>query len=320
MGSKRLNVSQKTTQVDAMKKNLDEKRQQLAQYEKEVAEAQRLLPPTAAQYQQASQDLEELLNQTHAEEKRFMDEIVVIDRFCDKLQDLDDKIRKATGNLNYAKGLKAQAEKLSADLGQLQQKKAGLEQRMTDVCNKQHEIRTLEDQLQRMDFIQEIERIQEELADPKWRGEPLEKFLQQVPSGLLWQASRSFLQEQELTREDTTLNNAVQQMKGELIQLNQKILDIRMELNKQEYREAKSKYRAKFVKRAITARIIEVSIAVASLRVTYLQDLNKYHKALDNAVIKFHQHKMEQINHILRDLWAQVYQGNDIETIKIKYP
>ncbi|KAH7730578.1 rad50 family protein [Aphelenchoides avenae] len=289
MGSKRLSVSQKTTQVDAMKKNLEEKRKQLAQYEKEVAQAQRLLPPTQAQYEQASHALEELLMQTHAEEKRFMDEIAVIDRYCAKLEELDEKIQKATGNLNYAKGLKAQAEKLSTDLTQLQQKKGGLEQRMQDVCNMQHEIRTLEDQLQRMEAIQDIERIREELADPKWRGEPLELFLQQ---------------EQNLTREDATLNNAVQQMKGELIQLNQKILDLRMELNKKEYREAKGKYRAKFVKRAITVRIIE--------------DLNKYHKALDNAVIKFHQHKMEQINHILRDLWARVYQGNDIETIKIK--
>lgn len=35
-------------------------------------------------------------------------------------------------------------------------------------------------------------------------------------------------------------------------------------------------------------------------------------------MIKFHQRKMEHINHILRELWTQVYQGNDIETIKIK--
>jgi len=48
------------------------------------------------------------------------------------------------------------------------------------------------------------------------------------------------------------------------------------------------------------------------------QDLDNYYKVVDNAIIKFHQRKMEQINSILSELWSRVYQGNDIETIKIK--
>lgn len=49
------------------------------------------------------------------------------------------------------------------------------------------------------------------------------------------------------------------------------------------------------------------------------KDLNKYWKIVDDMIIEFHRTKMEQINYILQDLWAKVYQGNDIETIKIKY-
>lgn len=48
------------------------------------------------------------------------------------------------------------------------------------------------------------------------------------------------------------------------------------------------------------------------------KDLDRYYKTVDDSIIEFHQHKMEQINSILSELWARVYQGNDIETIKIK--
>ena len=53
-------------------------------------------------------------------------------------------------------------------------------------------------------------------------------------------------------------------------------------------------------------------------RIKYIQDLTKYWKVLDDAIISFHQQKMEHINMILRELWTRVYKGNDIEAIKIK--
>lgn len=40
---------------------------------------------------------------------------------------------------------------------------------------------------------------------------------------------------------------------------------------------------------------------------------------MDDSIINFHQQKMEDINEILKDLWTRVYQGNDIETIKIRF-
>ena len=49
-----------------------------------------------------------------------------------------------------------------------------------------------------------------------------------------------------------------------------------------------------------------------------IEDLSKFWKILDDSIIAFHQQKMEQINQILQELWVKVYQGNDIESIKIK--
>uniref|UniRef100_A0A914YPJ5 Uncharacterized protein n=1 Tax=Panagrolaimus superbus TaxID=310955 RepID=A0A914YPJ5_9BILA len=48
------------------------------------------------------------------------------------------------------------------------------------------------------------------------------------------------------------------------------------------------------------------------------KDLETYVKCLDGAIIAFHSLKMERINIILQELWSTVYDGNDIETIRIK--
>lgn len=47
-------------------------------------------------------------------------------------------------------------------------------------------------------------------------------------------------------------------------------------------------------------------------------DLEKYAKALDNAIMKYHGLKMEEVNDTMRHLWNKTYQGTDIDGIKIR--
>ena len=42
------------------------------------------------------------------------------------------------------------------------------------------------------------------------------------------------------------------------------------------------------------------------------QDLDKYYKALDRAIMKFHGLKLAEINKIIREYWIKTYQGNGI--------
>lgn len=46
-------------------------------------------------------------------------------------------------------------------------------------------------------------------------------------------------------------------------------------------------------------------------------DLDKYHTALDKALMKFHTMKMAEFNHIIQELWQNTYKGNDIDTVAI---
>jgi DNA repair protein RAD50 len=48
-----------------------------------------------------------------------------------------------------------------------------------------------------------------------------------------------------------------------------------------------------------------------------IKDLEEYHKALDQALMKYHSDKMSEINGIIRELWQTTYRGTDIDTIEI---
>lgn len=46
-------------------------------------------------------------------------------------------------------------------------------------------------------------------------------------------------------------------------------------------------------------------------------DLDRYHRALDQALMSFHALKMDNINKSIRELWQTTYRGNDIDEIEI---
>ncbi len=46
-------------------------------------------------------------------------------------------------------------------------------------------------------------------------------------------------------------------------------------------------------------------------------DLDRYHRALDQALMAFHTLKMNSINRIIKELWQQTYRGTDIDEIEI---
>ncbi|EDO44239.1 predicted protein, partial [Nematostella vectensis] len=47
-------------------------------------------------------------------------------------------------------------------------------------------------------------------------------------------------------------------------------------------------------------------------------DLEKYYKALNRAIMKYHSIKMAEINKIIKEYWINTYKGNDIDTIEIR--
>jgi DNA repair protein RAD50 len=48
------------------------------------------------------------------------------------------------------------------------------------------------------------------------------------------------------------------------------------------------------------------------------EDLGRYSGALDQAILKYHSLKMEEINRIIEELWRNSYQGTDVDTVRIR--
>lgn len=83
-----------------------------------------------------------------------------------------------------------------------------------------------------------------------------------------------------------------------------KVLKENIDLWQTDYKDAAKNYREARVKVGTTQAAIE--------------DLGKYSKALEAAIMKFHSLKMEEINQIAGELWRQTYQGSDVDTIMIR--
>lgn len=71
-----------------------------------------------------------------------------------------------------------------------------------------------------------------------------------------------------------------------------------------EYKNAGAKYKEAHIKVETTKAAVE--------------DLARYSSALDNAIMKYHAMKMEEINRIIEELWRKTYQGTDIDTVGIR--
>lgn len=71
-----------------------------------------------------------------------------------------------------------------------------------------------------------------------------------------------------------------------------------------DYHDASDKYRESHIKVATNTAACD--------------DLGKFTKALDEAIMKYHTVKMQEINAVAGELWRNTYQGTDVDTIMIK--
>ncbi|GAC97185.1 DNA repair protein RAD50 [Pseudozyma hubeiensis SY62] len=107
----------------------------------------------------------------------------------------------------------------------------------------------------------------------------------------------------EAKEEENRLNGEASHLSGELASLRSQIKGRELEL-RDEFKGVHQNYKRK---------LIEVKTSEMANN-----DLEKYAKALENAIMRYHSIKMEEINDIIRYLWQKTYQGTDIDTILIK--
>ncbi|GAM22057.1 hypothetical protein SAMD00019534_052320 [Acytostelium subglobosum LB1] len=107
-----------------------------------------------------------------------------------------------------------------------------------------------------------------------------------------------------LAEEISNLKTRVDKASGQVEANEQHIKSSQAELNKPTYKDIDVTYRDMI----IYAEVLDQTG----------KDLDKYYRALDKALMKYHVLKMLEINRSIRELWTSTYRGNDIDTIEIR--
>ncbi|KAK9503124.1 hypothetical protein O3M35_011757 [Rhynocoris fuscipes] len=111
-------------------------------------------------------------------------------------------------------------------------------------------------------------------------------------------------EKRKLKKEEEKLYYEKGQAEGSKRELEKTISTLQADLNLDRYKFADKNFRDK---------VIHIEVNKQAMK-----DLNVSFKALDAAMMQYHKQCMEHINTTIRELWRQIYSGNDIDTIEIK--
>uniref|UniRef100_H2ZIL2 DNA repair protein RAD50 n=1 Tax=Ciona savignyi TaxID=51511 RepID=H2ZIL2_CIOSA len=102
----------------------------------------------------------------------------------------------------------------------------------------------------------------------------------------------------ELNKEHSDLTKEIERNKVRQEGLEETVRGIKLELCRESLKFADERYK-------------ECMISATTLELAS-EDLDKYYKALDHAIMRYHKIKMEDINKIIRSLWQETYKGTGL--------
>lgn len=150
--------------------------------------------------------------------------------------------------------------------------------------------RNIQDNLEFRNAEKELDQIQHRMEELNTSNAEVERENYQVAS-------------KALRDQITELNSEHFGKVGEVKQINDQIQQLQEDLNT-EFKDIDKLYHKEWIK-------LQTNLLVSN-------DLQTYSQALDNAIMKYHSMKMDEINRIVRELWNQTYKGTDIDSIEIK--
>lgn len=267
------------------------------QYNKEIMESRDQIKPLQNQLEKLKREKEKILQEKEEQMEHMKNEVDKVKNDTAKVKNVNLEIK------NYNQSGKAELlEENKKRLTQIEEKAAEKEEESKDYTASLNKLRDelaknaerereLTDNLRLRRHLQDIEKKKESIAK-------LESELGGIDAKHLERERRRLMAEQqELLKEKQLSENRRMALHGELSSL-------LSELKSDMYKNAGTKFRDKMI-------VLKTTELASS-------DLEKYYKALDKAIMSYHNMKMDEINKIIRELWRNTYKGNDIETIEIR--
>ncbi|KAM4676393.1 DNA repair protein RAD50 isoform 1-T2 [Discoglossus pictus] len=285
---------QRRQQLEDQNAELSTELQGLTRDIKEAKEQVFPLEATLGKLQQEKQDIQERKNSSYRAAQ-------------DKLNDIKEKVKKINmyvkdiekyiqdGREQFKEQKESELQDLVTRLNECEKQKDKINKEMVsirqDIDTQKVQERWLQDNLTLRKRIEELNRVEEER----------EKLVKEMGQ----------MKVMQMKNEHQDLEDKIESMKrnhslalGRQNGFEEEIMRFKKELREPQYKDAEEKYR-------------EMMIVMRTTELAN-KDLDIYYKTLDQAIMKFHSMKMEEINKIIRDLWRSTYRGQDIEYIEIR--
>ncbi|CAH3151310.1 unnamed protein product [Porites evermanni] len=267
-------------------------------FTREIKEAEAELGPIAEKLEELQTEKGDVVSQKEASDDENRKVLNEIKTRGDKVRERNAEIKRYV-SLGGDSALHENASRLKELEGRAQ--KAGEEKEAVsseidklkeDIAKQQIRARELEDNMQLKSTQEEIQNIEKKINDVK---RELKKF---------GEHQDLVTQRQDLQQQSDELRKNKAHYEGRLRGFDDEVKRCQRELRSDLYKNADEKHRQQI----IALKTTEMANA----------DLEKYYKALDGAIMRYHGLKMAEINKIIKEYWINTYKGNDIDTIEIR--
>ncbi|XP_069052050.1 DNA repair protein RAD50.L isoform X2 [Lepisosteus oculatus] len=264
---------------------------------REIREAKEQLSPLAMTLEKLQQEKQELIERRRQKNEEGQEKINAIKEKIRNINICDKEIEKYVkeGKDEYKEQKEAELQETNTHLHEAEKQREKISIEMgnirQDIDTQKIQERWLQDNLTLRKRIEELQEV----------AEKRRALIKEMGDMQVMQL-RNERKEVDSRIEDLKKNRSVAlgRQKG----FEEEILRFRKELREDGYCDAEEKFREKM----IVMRTTELAN----------KDLDIYYKTLDQAIMKFHGMKMEEINKIIRDLWRSTYRGQDIEYVEIR--
>ncbi|EEB06634.2 DNA repair protein Rad50 [Schizosaccharomyces japonicus yFS275] len=273
--------------------NLNDNKSNLEEGEIAVQNINKKLSSNDEEMQELDKQLNSLKNEAQDELNCFSEKLRIAREQYTKLQSLMVAIKNDTS----ADALKTAEENCEQTSSQIKNFEEKIQEKTNERAEFEKKLHNLKDNERNIADNLRYRRLKQQLSQSMSRLQQLKKELQNVDR------ENFMLNSQNLKEKYGQLNAKRAGFLGECRQLEGQIAHNTRELQI-DYKDAKERYRRQLIKTKTLDKANE--------------DLGKYGRALDNAIMQFHSLKMNEVNRIIDEAWKQTYCGTDIDTILIR--
>ncbi|KAJ3255799.1 DNA repair protein rad50 [Boothiomyces macroporosus] len=282
-------------EIEKMKKQVQENIQEMQKLHLQINEKQQQVADVSQKASEIESQIKDLQSQVSKQEQVFNSKLQGYQNALNQMSTLDQQIQRyEQEKLDQLQACQARINQLQSNIAQLESEISLVNQELDSVSKLQSEKlvekRMIEDNLQKRKVERELTTVQESINEMK-------NEIQQIDS------QEIALKYQQLKIECDELNSERSELYGTIKQLEAQVTRITNTINT-EYKDIEKIYMELLYK--VSSTELETS------------DLEKYALGLEQAIMKFHHTKMQEINKIIRELWMKTYRGSDIDTIEIK--